>query len=42
MKIILLASTVLFGAVAYSQHNLVAADDSVKNENMLSYRLNEV
>lgn len=42
MKTILLASTVLLGAAAYSQNNLVAADDSVAKENMLSYQLNEV
>lgn len=42
MKTLLLTSTLLLSAVTYSQDNLVAADDSVKNENMLSYQLNEV
>jgi hypothetical protein len=42
MKNLLFASTLLLSAVTYSQDNLVAADDNVKNENMLSYQLNEV
>lgn len=42
MKILLVASAILLSTVSYSQDNLIAADDSVKSEKELRYRLNEI